>query len=50
MTRAEKTRSFSEGCVVMALVLDRWGWGGVAAVVVYALAVAGVVALFEAWE
>ena len=50
MTRSEKVRSFSEGCVVMALVLDRWGWRGVAAVVVYALAVGGLVAIFGVRE
>jgi len=48
MSRTEKVRAFSEATIVMALVFDRWGWGGVAAVVVYTLAVGVVVALFEA--
>ena len=50
MSRAEKVRAFSGATIVMALVFDRWGWGGVAAVAFYVLAVAGVAAFFEERE
>ena len=48
MSRGEKVCAFSGASIVMALVFDRWGLGGVAAVAVYVLAVAGVAAFFEA--